>query len=78
MVHHAKIDADQTLVQIVGDCAVASALVGGVVGVVMWNFAVALAAFKVLFEKCIYVKVGQHLTCMVPELVLITKKGTWS
>lgn len=74
----AKRDADQTLVQIAGDCAVSSALVGGVVGVVMWNFAAALAAFKVLFEKCIYIKIGQHLTCMVPELVLITKKGTWS
>ena len=71
-------DADQTLVQIAGDCAVSSALVGGVVGVVLWNFAAGLAAFKVLFEKCIYIKIGQHLTCMVPELVLITKKGTWS
>lgn len=71
-------DTDVTLLQIVGDCAVSSALVGGGIGVVTWNFVAALAAFKVLFENCIYIKVGQHLTCLVPELVLITENGKWN
>ena len=78
MVAIAKRDANETMRQIAVDCAVGSALVGGIVGVVMWNFAAALAAFKVLFEYCIYNKVGQHLTCLVPELVLLTERGKWS
>jgi hypothetical protein len=73
----ARRDADTTLLKMLGDCASGSAVVGSVVGVVMMNFAGGLAAFKALFESCIYIKIGQHLTCLVPELVLITKKGTW-
>ncbi len=71
-------DANDTLKNIVGDCALDSALVGGVVGIVMWNFAAALAAFRVLFENCVHMKVGQHLTCLVPSLVLITEGTEWS
>lgn len=74
----ARRDVDDTLMRMIGECAVGSALVGGVVGVVMANFAAALAAFKALFERCIYIKLGQHVACLVPELVLITVKGEWS
>jgi len=73
----AKREADATLMKIVSDCALASAAVGAVVGVVMANFAAAEAAFVALFQRCILIKVGQHITCMVPALALITIKGTW-
>ena len=73
----AKRDADATLRQLVFDCAGTSALAAGVVGVVMWNLPLAIAAFKALFENCIHVKVGQPLTCLVPDLVLINRSSDW-
>ncbi|MCA9232794.1 MAG: hypothetical protein KDA57_19245 [Planctomycetales bacterium] len=73
----AKREADATLMKIVSDCALASAAVGAVVGVVLANFVAAEAAFVALFQRCILIKVGQHITCMVPALALITIKGTW-
>ena len=72
-----KHNVGKVLLQIVIDCASKSALVGGVVGVVMWNFAAALAAFEALFENCISTQVSHNLTCMVPNLVLVTEKGRW-
>ncbi len=72
-----KHNVGKVLLQIVIDCASKSALVGGVVGVVMWNFAAALAAFEALFENCISTQVFHNLTCMVPNLVLVTEKGHW-
>lgn len=74
----AKREADATLMKIISDCAIASAVVGAVVGVVLANFLAAEAAFVALFQRCILIKVGQHSTCMVPALALITVKGTWS
>ena len=70
--------ADNTLLRIVGDCAIASAIVGSVVGVVLGNFLAAEAAFVALFKRCIVIKVGQHVSCMVPTIALITEKGKWS
>ena len=58
------------------DCAIASGIAAGVVGVALANFAAAIAAFKAVFTACITDKVGELISCLDPGLAIIDKTVT--
>jgi hypothetical protein len=58
---------ESAIIQCIWEAAVA----GAVIGVVMGNFAAALAAFQGIFTQCLEDKFGQFISCMIPGLALI-------
>ncbi len=58
------------LLTIVKNCALSAAVTGAVVGVVLWNFVAALAAFEAVFTECIEGKIGEYVVCLLPGLLL--------
>ncbi len=58
-------------------CLKDSAKVGLVVGLALKNVKAALAVFRVLFDACIYAKIGEKFDCFFPELFIKTVKTRW-
>ncbi len=59
-------------------CMLEAALAGAVVGVVLGNFAAAIAAFRALLTECLKDKFSQFVSCMIPGLMLATEpSGPW-
>lgn len=64
-------DLGDIVLEIVTDCIWTSAGIGAVVGVVLWNFVAAIAAFQATFERCIQIKTGRAIRCLVPGLAIV-------
>lgn len=66
------------LISPVEDCAVSPVLAAAVIGVILANFAVALAVFQALFNQCIQFKATEDVTCLVSRLGLVREvKSDW-
>ena len=59
-------------------CAVKAVLTGALIGVVLSNFAAALATFRVVFVDCVSAIPANTARCLAPGLVLLTEPdGDW-
>jgi hypothetical protein len=68
---------DQLLIKQVEDCAINAALAGAVIGIVLANFAAALAGFQAVFTNCLQFKGLFVAGCFVPGLSLLTEHTNW-
>lgn len=59
------------------DCAKKAAILGAVVGIVLWNFAAAAATFQASFNECIKYKASEFVSCLTPEIILATESEDW-
>lgn len=69
---------DPTIENLLRGCLVESALVGTVVGVVLANFAAALAAFQTAFEACIKSRLLQLVVCTLVGLLILKRRSAWN
>lgn len=68
----------QFIVSQIEGCAIKSVLTGALIGIVLSNFAAALAAFRVVFVDCVSGIPARVARCLVPGLVLLTEHdGDW-
>ena len=68
-------DVGATAFAIAKGCAISSALKGAVVGVVLGNLPLAIAAFKMSFKECVEREIKK---CIYPGLFTIKEVGKWS
>ena len=66
-------DVGQYIERMIEDCAWKAALAGAVIGIVMANFASALAGFVGAFTDCIETKTADTIKCLIPGLMLMTE-----
>lgn len=69
----------QWMVSMVEGCIVKAVLAGAILGIVLDDFAAALAAFRAVFVDCCESIPGQTAMCLVPGLALVTEpQGDWT
>jgi hypothetical protein len=78
VVSYPGVGTDQTAKQIFMECALGSALTGGVVGYVTVNPAAGYSAFVALFEACIIARLTRYITCLVPQLKIVERSSDWA
>lgn len=69
----------QHMISQVEGCAINAVLTGALIGIVLSNFAAALATFRVVFIDCVSSIPANIARCLAPGLVLLTESdGDWT
>lgn len=68
---------DSAFLKIFEHCLIESATVAAIIGIILENFAAALAAFRLLFIECVKRHVTELLECLTPDLFVVVERSNW-
>lgn len=70
-------DVAANLLKIIEKCAIRAAITGAVVGIVLQNFAAAIATFKEKFKTCFLSSISQEIECFFASIFVKIEVSQW-